>query len=793
MFRNYFKTALRNMQRNKLFTGLNIFGLATGLASSILIFLWARDEISYDRFNPGSGSIFRLTAKVKGIESAMTPPAFTMAMKNEIPGIKNTTRLVPLQKVITIGAKKFDEKHMYYADSNFLRIFNYPLLRGDRSSALSGPNTVLLTEATAIKYFGSSDQAMGKTVYIDNDIKGVTLQVTGILENVPSNSHLQFDLLLPIQNWDRLIDDPQPWRYFDSYVYFQLAEEAMPTESRLHDLEQALNTIRNKAIAGTSAVPATISFQRLTDIHLHSQFRNDVDGQGNAQYVRIFTLVAIFIIFIACINFMNLATALSGARAKEVGLRKTIGALRRQLVFQFIGESILLALISLCLALFLVKAALPLFNTLASKSISIDIMDLRLIGQILAITLMAGLLAGSYPAFYISSFNVTQVLKGVRGSNGKTVFLRNGLVVLQFSISVALIISTVVIYKQLRFLHNRDIGFRRQDLLYIPMPEVGDLRNNADALRSALDQSPKIGSYTIVDDLPTNLNTQAPLTWRGEEKGSLVMCQRLNVDENFARTFDIRMASGRFYSHSFKENDSEYVINETAARAMQIDPSLAVGKMITVRGQEGTIIGVVRDFNFRPLFQPIEPLVIRHRAQGDYLVIRTSSGTTQKTLASAKECFERVYGNNPFSYGFVDQDLDHLYSAETRMGSIFNIFSVLSIVISCLGLFGLATFSTQRRAKEIGVRKVLGASDKGIVLLLTREFLQLVALSLVIAFPVAWYTMQQWLQEFAYRVRIDAWVFFTAGTSAFLVAFLTVSYQTIRTAMENPVNALNGK
>ncbi|HVV07556.1 MAG TPA: ABC transporter permease, partial [Puia sp.] len=438
MFRNYLKTALRTMQRNKLFTGLNIFGLATGLACSILIFLWVKDELSYDRFNPGVERIFRLSAKVKDIETVTIPPAFTWTMKNDIPGIKNATRIIPLQKIITVGTKKFDENHMYYADSNFLRIFHYPLLRGNSASALSVPNTVLLTEATAIKYFGSAGQAMGKSIYIDNDIKGATLQVTGILKNIPANSHLHFDLLLPIQNWNMQITDPQPWRYFDSYVYFQLADEVQPSTLALQKIQQQLNTIRNKAIVGTEAVPAVISIHPLTDIHLYSHFRQDVDGQGNIQYVRIFTLVALFIIFIACINFMNLATAMSGARAKEVGLRKTIGALRKQLVFQFIGESILLAFISLSLALLFVRLALPYFNTLASKSISLDLLDIRLIGQILAITLVVGLLAGSYPAFYISSFNVIRVLKGVRASEGKSSYLRNGLVVLQFSVSVAL-------------------------------------------------------------------------------------------------------------------------------------------------------------------------------------------------------------------------------------------------------------------------------------------------------------------------------------------------------------------
>jgi len=793
MFRNYLKTAFRNMRRNKLFTGLNIFGLASGLACSILIFLWVRDELSYDQFNPGADHIFRLTTRVKDIEAVMVPNAFVTAMKSEIPGIKNTTRCIPLQKIITVGTRKFDEKQMYYADSNFLRVFNYPLLRGNKTTVLLEPNSVVLTEATAIKYFGGADQAMGKSIYIDNDIKGATLEVTGVLKNIPANSHLHFDLLLPMENWDRQVIQPQPWRYFDSYVYFQLADGVKPEPAVIQKLEKQINAMRNRAIVNTEAVPASMYIQPLTDIHLYSHFRHDVGGQGNIEYVRIFILVAVFILFIACINFMNLATALSGSRAKEVGLRKTLGALRLQLTLQFIGESMLLAFISLCLALLLVYTALPFFNTLASKSIILDLLDIQLTGKILAITILVGLLAGSYPAFYLSSFKVVKVLKGGELLKGKGSFLRNGLVVLQFSISVILMVSTVVIYHQLRYLHNRDIGFNRENLLYISLPEVGDLKNNADALKSALGQSSRIGDYTITSDLPTDLNAPTPLVWRGMEKGSLVLCNRLNVDENFVRTFDMKMQAGRFYTKEFKGSDSEYVVNETAVKSMRMDPATAIGKMITIRGHEGTIVGVVKDFNFEPVHKPIEPLVMRCRPAGDFLVIRTAPGTIQRTLASVQNCFQRVYGNNPFAYGFVDQDLDHLYTAETRMGKLFNIFSVLSIVISCLGLFGLATFSAQRRTKEIGIRKVLGAGEVGIVALLAKEFLWLVLISLLIAFPIAWYAMNQWLQGFVYKINISGWIFAVAGVIALLVAFVAVSYQTIRAAIANPVNSLRSE
>ena len=632
---------------------------------------------------------------------------------------------------------------------------------------------------------------MDKSIYLDSS----ALQVTGVLQNLPTNSHLQFDLLLPIKEWETQVQQPQPWRYFDSYTYLQLADAAKPGIATIRSLEKQLNFMRDKAIVNTAAVPAKVSLQPLTDIHLYSHFRTDVDGQGNIQYVRIFMLVAIFIIFIACINFMNLATALSGTRAKEVGLRKTIGALRWQLTLQFIGESMMLSFIALAMAVLLVYASLPFFNTLASKSITLNLFDIRLTGKILAITAVVGLLAGTYPAFYMSSFNVIKVLKGNLILAGKGSFLRDGLVVLQFAVSVVLMVSTVIIYNQLRFIHNRDIGFNKENLLYVPLPTTGNLKDNADALKSSLSRSSRLGDYTVITDLPTDLKSVAPLTWRGMEQGSLVMSQWMNVDENFIKTFDIKMLAGRFYSRDFSGSDSEFVVNETALKAMQLSPVTAIGKMITIRGHEGSIIGVVKDFNVRTIHRPIEPLIIRHKVNGEkqFLVVRTQPGTMPETLATVEASFQQVFGNNPFSYGFVDQDLDHLYMAEARMGTLFNVFSVLSIVISCLGLFGLATFATQRRRKEIGVRKVLGAGETGIVALLAKEFLQLVAIALLIAFPIAWYVMNQWLQGFVYKVNISGWVFAGSGVAALLVAFITVSYQTIKAAMANPVRSLRSE
>jgi len=789
MFINYFRTALRNIRRNPLFTGLNIIGLATGLACSILIFAWVQDELSYDRFNPGAEKIFRLTAKVRDIGTAVVPYAFANGIRTGIPAISNATRLHSDQKIITIGARKFDEKRVFQADTNFLRIFNYPLLRGDLTTVLRSPNSIVLTEATAIKYFGSAEQAMGRSVFIDND--SATMQVTGILKNIPSNSHLQFDILLSIDNWDQTMDPRQSWRFFDAHVYFQLADAVRPTPAVLSTLAHQMEAMRTAAIAGTLAVPATISIQPLEKIHLYSHYRSDYAGQGNISYVRILSLVALFILVIACINFMNLSTALSGARAKEVGLRKTIGAPHHQLILHFIGESMLLSFIALALALALVCTALPFFNELAGKSLSFNLLTPRLAAEVLGITAITGLLAGSYPAFYISSFNPIRALKG-EGVLRRSL-LRNGLVVLQFTISIILMVSTVIIYQQLRFIHNRDIGFDRSNLLYISMPGIGNRNQNSAALRSMLSQSTRIGDYTIINDLPTDMNAIRPMSWRGMNNGPMVNCIYINVDERFVQTFGMKMVAGRFYSNDFTAADSDYVVNETAVRAMGLTPETAIGRKISIRDKEGSIIGVVKDFNFKPVYQPIEPLVMRRWPAGDFVVIRCTPRDLSKQLSEIQGYFRTIFGDTPYNYGFIDQDIDHLYAADSRMGSIINIFSILSVLVSCLGLFGLATFSTQRRTREIGVRKVLGAAETSIVLLLTKEFLRLVLLSLLIAAPIAWFAMDKWLEEFVYKIKISPWIFMATGAAALLVAFLTVSYQTIRAALANPVDSLRNE
>ena len=789
MFKNYFKTAWRSLWRNKLFSGLNIFGLATGMACSILIFLWVQDELSFDKFNHNASNIFRITDKTSDQEYAVVPPSLAYAIQTQIPAIKNATRVVSVQKMITVGTNKFDEKNIYYADSNFLQIFNYPLLSGNVATALSSPNSVVLTEKTAKKYFGSADAATGKTIYIDNDIKGSNLLVTGILKNIPSNSHLQPDMLIPMAQYDKANNPIHGWTNFDVYVYFQLKDAVAPTASNLSNINKQVNEIYKQ---NNREFPASFTAQALTDIHLHSHYLADVPGQGSYEYVKIFALAAIFIIIIACINFMNLATAVSGQRAKEVGLRKTVGALRPQLIAQFISESLLLSFISLLLAILIVYLMLPLFNQLASKSISFNPFDANIFISLISVAVVTGLLSGSYPAFFLSSFNPVKALKGSKILRSNKSFLRNGLVVFQFSISVVLIVTTLVIYKQLQFIQNRDIGFNKENLLYMKMPEVGDLKNNKDAMRATLAEYPDITNYTFTDQLPTNLGNSSQLTWHGMNPGTQVMANRLRVDENFVKTFGMQMAAGRFFSKDFGDNGTGYVVNETALKAMGLNTKNAIGKIISIslEDKEAPIIGVVKDFNFKPVQEPIEPLVMKTNFGGGYVVMRTTPASIRKVIGTLQKSFHNVYGDYPFSYGFVSDDLSKLYITEQRMEKLFNVFSILSIVISCLGLFGLATFAAQQRIKEIGIRKVLGASEAGIATLLSKDFIQLVLISFVIAFPVAWWAMNKWLQSFAYRINISWWVFAVAGLAALLIALLTVSFQAIKAAIANPVKSL---
>jgi len=792
MFKNYLTSALRSLKRHKLFSLLNIFGLATGIACSILIFLWVKDERSYDNFN--NSSLYRLSINVTNVEAAVTPLPVAVSVKQQIPAVKDFARLVSLHSIVTIGTKKFDEKDMFYADPSFLQMFNYPLLKGNKATALSRPDGVIITAAAANKYFGT-ENPVGKIMRIDDDVNGHNYIVTGVLKNVPHNSHLRFDVLLPLITFEKSSNysygSPSEWGNSIGYTYFQLNKNS--------ETPAAINSVEKQIAVIASAndpmhTKSTFKLQPVTEIHLHSNLLLDVQGNGNIQYVTIFSLVAVFIVLIACINFMNLSTALAGQRAKEVGLRKTLGAVRFQLIIQFMCESFLVTFFSTLTGLAIARLLLPLFNDLSGKVTSVKLFDLNILLPLLGIATAVGLISGSYPALFLSSFKPVKVLKGLRIFGGQKTFLRNSLVIFQFTIAVVLMVSTLVVHNQLKYIQNRDIGYNKENLLYLQMPQTGDLQSNFQALKAVLSQSAALSDYTLIEHLPTYLTTgTTDVSWTGKDPRLQIVFPHIGADGTFLKTFKIHLVAGRGFNDNYATDASNYVLNETAVKIMGFTPEKAVGQNIEMNGHPGQVIGVVKDFNFKPVQQTIEPLILRYTKQGGFVVIRTSPAKMQPIISQLKAAFQDIYPNFPFSYGFVDQDLSRLYVAEQRMGKLFNVFSIISIIVSCLGLFGLATFATQKRLKEVSVRRVLGASAGGIVTMLTKDFVKPVAAALIIAFPLAAWAMNKWLESYVYRISLSWWMFAAAGAAAVVIAFLTISYQSVKAALANPVDSLRSE
>jgi len=809
MFKNYLKIALRQLIRNRLFSTLNILGLAIGLCGSILISLWVQDELSFDRQNPEPEEVFRLNARLGDIDDATTTAGMAPFLQRTLPQVKQFVRFWASDALtIDYGEKRFLEKKVWYADSNFQQLFNFPLVKGDPRHVLQAKDELFITESTAKRYFGDKEP-IGQRLHIGSS----DVLVTGVLKDIPENSHIQFDFLMPISMVDESDLKNNPWDNFIYYTYLRLDRRTAHDPAALARLEKAIATIYVKN--GVPGFRPGFNLERLTDVHLGEHLLMDVPGGGSWQYVRIFSLAAVFILLIACINFMNLSTALSNRRAREVGLRKTIGAMRWQLIVQFLGEAVLLALLALALSLVLVWALMPLFNELTGKHFSPDALGGRRIGLLLGIALVAGLVSGSYPALVLSRFRPVQVLKGNGGNRtlrmtwsvakqlhgssnlfqpGKAYF-RNGLVVLQFTIAIALMVGTLVVYRQLQFIRDRDMGFDKSNLLYVTMPQVGfdEMQKGAWRIDAALAGQPGIIAHTVSSDLPTNLVWgETDVHWEGKDPKDQTIFPMMGADENTLHVFGMHLLQGRTFSKAYGGDSSAMVVNETALRAMHMDPATAIGNIIRHNNQNFTIIGVVKDFNFKPVQHTMEPLLIMYRASHgyDYVVVRTAPGATKRVIEALRKQFALVFPQGIFEYGFVDRDLNALYAAEQKMGQLFNVFSLIAIFVSCLGLYGLSAYTTQRRIKEIGVRKVLGASVQGIVGLLAREFLVPVALATLIAFPLAAWGMDKWLHGFAYRIGLEWWFFAVAGGLALLVALCTVSYQSLLAARSNPVKAL---
>jgi putative ABC transport system permease protein len=788
MLQTYFKLAYRNIIKDKAYSILNITGLAIGLASSILILLWVQNELSYDKFHKNAGQIYRINNDFGDSKTAASSAGMPAGLKAEMPVIKNTVRLQPAYPSVLFEAenKKFQEERVFYADPSFMDVFSFPLVKGDRATALNQVEGVLITQDMATKYFGNEDP-IGKTIRKDNKENVV---VTGVLANIPANSDLQFDFILPMASLARTNNDLKNnvWTNFNFYDYVLLDKNFDPSTPNLLKLEKQIDQISLKHTPGIE-VKASFLLQALTKIHLAPERLGDSPGHGNAQYVSIFFIIAILILVVACINFMNLATARSARRAKEIGLRKVAGAVRGQLIFQFLSESVFISFLSLLLAFGVVILFLPVFNELANRKLSIDVSDVKLWVGLFGIAMLTGLISGSYPALFLSGFNPVKVLKGNVKSMGGNLLFRNALVVTQFMVSIILLVGTVVIYNQLKFIRERNPGFEKDNLLYIPV--TGDIWTKKQALKNELNANPLTSDFSIITDLPTNLGGWTmSVDWAGKDPRSQTIFPVMGVDEDFTHTFKMKMVAGRSFSRAFKTDSTSYLVNEKMLSVMGLKANTAIGKSLTLWGNKGTIIGVVKDFNFKPVQQAIEPLVMPFNKLGGFVMVRTLPGKTKATIQALSTISQELNPAYPFKFDFLDQDLANLYKGEQQMGNIFNLFAALGIFISCLGLYGLSAFMAEQRTKEIGVRKVLGASVFNLVYLLSSGITRLIVIAIVIAIPLSWYAVNTWLAGFAYHIHVSWLVFFIASVSALGIAWLTVSYESIKAAVVNPIKSL---
>ncbi len=790
MISNYIKVAIRNLLRQKGFSFINIFGLALGISCTALIGMWVNDELSYDRFHNDYEHMYRITGTLPELKvhAAVSSAPLALAFKTEIPEVEDAVRISGFNRdLVQVGDVKFEEKGIIYADSNFFQFFNFPFIKGDKEKALLNPEGIVITEEMAKKYFGTTD-VLDKTIR-KNSKNDFT--VTGVIANIPDNSHLKFDFVQPMRYLARDNNDLKNnvWDNFNWYTYIRLNKNADQSKAGIAAIEKKMQDVYKK---NEQVLKVAFVLQPLADIHLHSNFLADIPGHGNAQNVYIFIIVAIFILVVACLNFMNLATARAARRAKEVGLRKVVGAVRPHLMGQFLAESLVVALLSLVLALLIIFIVLPYFNTLGGKHLSLDFSNLKIVMGLLAITVITGLLAGSYPALYLSGFMPAKVLKGnVTGGSAGSLF-RNTMVVIQFAVSISLIVGTGIVYRQLKYIQEMNLGYDKENLLYVRMS--GEMWSKYDALRASLGNNKLTSDYAFVSDLPTQpAGATISVSWDGKDPNTQPLFYNFAIDENFEEVFKVTYLYGSGFSDNAKNDSAKVIMNESAIKTMGMKADEAVGSKVHIWGMDRTIIAVVKDFNFRPVQEPIGPMFLFRDTWGGTAIVRTAPGQTQNTIDALEKICKDINPSYPFSYGFLDQDLDNMYKSEQRLGSLFNVFAVLAIVISCLGLYGLSAYLAERRTRELGIRKVLGATGFQLVYLLSATFTKPVLVATAVAVPLAWYGMNQWLTGFAYHITIDWTVFVIAFTAALIIAWLTVSFESIKAASTNPVKSLRSE
>jgi putative ABC transport system permease protein len=800
MFRNYLKTAWRNIRKNKLFSFINVLGLSLGIATCFVIMLYVQSELSYDKFNKHASNIARVIfrADINGgkINESVTMAPVAATIKRDFPEVEDATRLRNYgASKIYYNGKTFQQEEFAFVDPNFFTVFTLPFLKGNMSNALKEPNSIVITKDLAKKYFGN-EEPIGKTLlFIDGNIP---YKVTGIIDKMPANAHFHFNMFGSMTGRDEARSDSWLEGNFYTYLLLKPGTDYKKLEARFPAMVEKYMGPQIQQKMGlslkqfrTKGNSLGFALQPLTSIHLHSDTTTELEPGGNAMYVYIFGGVAIFMLMIACINFVNLSTAGASKRAKEVGVRKVAGSGKLQLIGQFLSESMLITFLALAIAFVMAQLALPAFNRFSGMQLSFDVNPVL---AFIGLGLIVGVVSGIYPAFYLSSFKPIAVLKGKFTTSHKSFGLRSGLVVFQFFISVALIIGTIVVYQQMKYIQNKDLGYDKEQLITIPNSYA--LGNNQQAFKQQMLQDPRIMNATVSYYKPAGpTDRNNALAYPQGNDNNVVDGVEYHVDENYIPTFGMRMVSGRNFSKEFATDSFAIILNETAARALGWNNAAAIGKtVIRQNSDKGNnvpfhVIGVVKNFNFKSLHEAISPLYMTLRPEGG-LIFKVKTTDVPGLLAFMKKQWDSYRLEEPFTYSFMDDLFSKTYAAEQKTGNILKLFSMLTIMVACLGLFGLATYTAEQRTKEIGIRKVLGASVTQVTQMLSKEFLKLVLIASLIAFPVAWWAMHQWLQSFAYRIGISWWVFAVGGFAAILIALITVSFQAIRAAVANPAKSL---
>ena len=808
MFRNYFTVALRHLNRQKGYSLINVTSLALGIACCLLIVLFIRDELSYDRFHDKADRIYRVTAEhrqgnqVSRNADVLIPIA--KFIRADFPEVEDMVRFVPPGNawMVKYGDKGFYERDFYLADSSVFNVFNVPLITGNPRTALDGNDKIVLSETIARKYFGD-ENPIGKILDAEGSFH---LVVTGVMEDLPSNSHLGFDILASFRIQEAYTEVPLDefgWRA--SYSYLLLREGTDPAE-----LEAKLPAFVDKYLGDryrNEEESLTLRLQPLTDIHLHSHLEREITPNSDIAYVYLFTAIAVFIIVIACINFMNLATARSAGRAREIGLRKVFGAGRGQVMRQFISESMIMSGLAVCVALVLAMVSLPWFNLLTGKSMALDADTIWFaLGAVVVIGVVVGFAAGSYPALHLSGLAPIQTLKGSLGTGTSNAGMRRILVVGQFAISIALIICTGVVFNQVEYIRAKNMGLNTDQLVAVPLTFV-PVMETSPVFKARIMESPYVQKATLAYILPGHKNAVIPLAVSRPEDSfaSKYDMHAAWTDEDYIDLFGIELVAGRYFDRAFPGDwtgTGAVVMNEAAAERLGFDPAeAAVGETILWlherrlgyeedRQVPREVVGVMKDFHFRSLHEPIEPLMLFPDREGGHAMIKIDSGNLMEAIAFIEETWNEVNPDFAFEYFFVEDTFARLYEAEQRFGRIFVSFAALAVVIACLGLFGLSSFTAERRTKEIGVRKVLGATIPNLFGMLSSEFVRLVIVANVLAWPVAYAAMNNWLGGFAYRVELGWTTFILAGVLAMAIALLTVGFQAVRAATANPVESL---